>query len=58
MMIIVLLLLAVVVFLSGFLWGVMRVPKEKGCKPADLKLKSDLDEEYENFLKYDGSEQF
>ncbi len=58
MIIIVLLLLAVLAFLSGFLLGIMRAPKERGAKIHDLKFKSDMDKEYENFLKYDGSEQF
>lgn len=58
MMIIILLLLMAVAFLSGFLFGVMRTPKVNGVKSNDLRFESDTDEEYENFLKYDGSEQF
>lgn len=60
MMIIVLLLLSAVAFLSGFLFGIMCAPKGKvsGVNSGNLTFKSDLDEEYENFLKYDGSEQF
>ena len=57
MMIIVLLLLSAVAFLSGFLFGIMCAPKRK-VSGVNFTFKSDLDEEYENFLKYDGSEQF
>ncbi len=57
-MTIIVLLLAVLAFLSGFLLGFMRAPKTQGAKTYNLKFKSDIDEEYENFLKYDGSEQF
>ena len=58
MMLIVLLLLMAVAFLSGFLFGIMSTPKVNNIKSSDLRFESDTDEEYENFLKYDGSEQF
>lgn len=60
MIIIVLMLLAVSAFLSGFLYGTMRVPKDRGQGVRDngLEMKSSTNNEYENFLKYDGSEQF
>ena len=58
MMIIILLLLMAVAFLSGFLFGIMRTPKVNSINSRDLRFESDIDEEYENFLKYDGSEQF
>lgn len=58
MMIVILLLLMAVAFLSGFLFGIMSTPKVNNIKSSDLRFESDTDEEYENFLKYDGSEQF
>ncbi len=59
MMIIVLLLLAVSAFLSGFLYGTMCKPEGKANIIRDNKfeIKPITEEEYENFLKYDGSEQ-
>ena len=58
MMIVILLLLMAVAFMSGFLFGIMSTPKVNNIKSSDLRFESDTDEEYENFLKYDGSEQF
>lgn len=57
-MIIVFLLLAGLTFLSGFLVGIMRAPKANDAKTHNISIKNDIDREYENFLTYDGSEQF
>lgn len=58
-MIIVLLLLAVSAFLSGFLYGTMRRPegKVRAIRDNRFEIKPITEKEYENFLKYDGSEQ-
>lgn len=57
-MIIILLLIMTVAFLSGFLFGMVRKPKVKSIKTGTPKWEGITDVEYENFLKYDGSEQF
>ena len=58
MIIMVFLLLAVLSFFSGFLCGMMRAPKKATENNVSAKWESEIDEEYENFLRYDGSEQF
>ena len=59
-MIIILILLAAVAFLSGFLYGSMKKPR-KGRSVTEkngFEIKPITEKVYENFLKYDGSEQF
>lgn len=59
MMIIILILLAAVAFLSGFLYGSMRRPKKSRnvIGESGFEIEPITEKEYENFLKYDGSEQ-
>jgi len=51
-----LIIIGVLGFLLGFLFGVKQTSKSK--KAGYKKPNSDITKEYENFLSYDGTEQF
>lgn len=57
-MTVILILLSIVFFLIGFLFGALRKPYKKGFPTKKSpQIKSLVEEEYQNFLEYDGSEQ-
>ncbi len=57
-MTVILILLSIVFFLIGFLFGALRKPYKNGFATKKTpQIKSLVEDEYRNFLEYDGSEQ-